>query len=632
NQTEQLAVESSVGAPAPAPPASAVRGACEREPASPSVLGDDDDAVGAIAAVGGSLADALGADFGDSKSCMGDEEGGADDDHCQVDDPLEREAGAEGDEDAVQIIGESFSTPRRKLRPHVSACSEFEPRNLAEHMVRRWLTELGPEVEIDCINGLRSFASKVPEGIAARWSLFAGSGVGTHFYSALQTVLNREFGIEVVFDTTVYSELNPEKQQHIMDQFSPRFLVGDVKKLKSPSSDNDARGGTEELLPWCFILDAGPPCTSRTPLSCRRAANLGCVQESREATGVGFNETLSVIKQHWPTIVHLECVKELNQEGGVQQDSDASWVTSELKKMGYWAHHGTLDSCDFGAYPRRVRTYWTGMLHMKGSPDEIAHHFNRVLVACRLPNASDADNPKTWPCIETNDEFLKRMSTVSGIPLWSDFGVGRESKSKKDDPNWKHEHREIFQANGIQWPFDHAAPPVGGDVIHRSGMLPREFELAVMSHVLFPMAIGTQMEFFDVNQSTQRTIKRHLDEDTYRPKSVTGDAVAPSPWSSRPPTLVGSMTMIVRYRSSGVVHVRAVEPIELFTMIGWDATMWKRRNDQTKDFSYLDMISNMAGNAYSLFHLGPWAIASLSTFGRFYEPSPCAAQGDSGAP
>eukprot|EP00959_Pyramimonas_sp_CCMP1952_P166742 3484862-Pyramimonas_sp.AAC.1 len=91
-------------------------------------------------------------------------------------------------------------------------------------MARSWLSELGPEVEIDCVNGLRSFASKVPDGIAARWSLFAGSGVGTRSYAALQAMLGRKFGINVVFDTAVHSEINPEEQQ-----------LGDVKKLRGPS-------------------------------------------------------------------------------------------------------------------------------------------------------------------------------------------------------------------------------------------------------------------------------------------------------------------------------------------------------------------------------------------------------------
>ena len=503
--------------------------------------------------------------------------------------------------------------PPRTLKANPSIASNYQPSNLAETMIFWWVTQMGPDIEIDFLNAMRRFATIVPDGVATRWSLFAGSGVGTRIYEALEVVLQSHLGIQVAFDSCLCAEHKEEKQAHLIDQFSPRFLISEVGHLRGPSAKNLARGGAVELLPYCFILDGGPPCTSRTPLSSRRSSNLNCVQEAREATGVGFSDVLAVTKEHWPQMISLECVKELNQESGDQAaQSDSDWVISQLRSAGYWAHTDTMDAVEFGSYPARVRTYWSGLMNLKGKPQDISHFFNRVLVACK----SAGDESNIWDWIDTDDEVRAASSAKSGIPLHSSFGLYRKSKTLKEDQQWKHEHMVLFHLNGLAWPFEYDDLPVGNAVVEIGGMFPREVEATVFLHLVFPFDESNTFEFIDINQTLPRHVKRHLDEDTSRPKEP-----ATTPWRPRPPTLVGSGKLLVRYKNpEQVLTVRLVECFETMRMVGWDDSMWKIGRCVSQDETYPELISNMAGNAYSLFHFGPWMLASIATFGRFWDP------------
>ena len=38
----------------------------------------------------------------------------------------------------------------------------------------------------------------------------------------------------------------------------------------------------------------------------------------------------------------------------------------------------------------------------------------------------------------------------------------------------------------------------------------------------------------------------------------------------------------------------------------------------SRPIEFHDLLCNMAGNAYSLFHFGPWSLAMMATYGRFF--------------
>ena len=88
-----------------------------------------------------------------------------------------------------------------------------------------------------------------------------------------------------------------------------------------------------------------------------------------------------------------------------------------------------------------------------------------------------------------------------------------------------------------------------------------------------------------------------------------------------PPTLVGSGRLVVRRtkRSEGIREVRLVEPFELMRMIGWCGDCWQPLSNKflASGIEALELVSNLAGNAYSLFHVGPVQLASLATLGKF---------------
>ena len=63
-----------------------------------------------------------------------------------------------------------------------------------------------------------------------------------------------------------------------------------------------------------------------------------------------------------------------------------------------------------------------------------------------------------------------------------------------------------------------------------------------------------------------------------------------------------------------------MESFESMRLIGWDDDLW--RVDRMKPIDQVthedvDLLDNMAGNAFSLWHYRPWVIATLATLGKF---------------
>ena len=172
------------------------------------------------------------------------------------------------------------SGPHRILQVHASTHSSFyRPANFLKILSMAWLGDLSGNLEMKFISGMRQYVHSLPSGICSRWSLFAGSGIASRCSSGLENVLRGMYGIGVSFDGVLYCEKNEKKQQFIVDQFSPAFLISDTCQLAAHSAPNLQHGGERDLLPLCWQLDAGFPCTSRSPLSSQRRNNVHCVQE-----------------------------------------------------------------------------------------------------------------------------------------------------------------------------------------------------------------------------------------------------------------------------------------------------------------------------------------------------------------
>ena len=209
-----------------------------------------------------------------------------------------------------------------------------------------------------------------------------------------------------------------------------------------------------------------------------------------------------------------------------------------------------------------------------------------------------------------------------GIPLHATFGQ-RDPRSGPQNPDWKSDHKLLWEKFPDllpgNWPLDVElweqaeciAHPRYADVRFH-GLFPRECEAAVLLHCIF--VAKSEHEFLDINQNIVRHVDSCIDADT---NSIKG-----SPWKSYPPTLVGSGKMMVRWTppdKRSLTVVRVMEAIELARLIGWPDSMWTSRSPTSPlAQENLETISNMCGNAFSLFQFGPWQMATLATYGRFH--------------
>ena len=204
------------------------------------------------------------------------------------------------------------------------------------------------------------------------------------------------------------------------------------------------------------------------------------------------------------------------------------------------------------------------------------------------------------------------------MPLFCDMGP-RVSKSAKLSLDWKVEHKRISEANYLPRPIEKGELD---SVVCQGGMLPREAEVAYLCHVLFPPTAEEKYAFVNINPAIVRIIQPHLDENTGRPK-IDGKG----PWRFAPPTLTGSLQLLMRYMNDDGNHVvRLVEPFEYMRMIGWSDDEWNLEKMPAADKvteDDMELIPNLAGNAFRLWQYGPWLCALLSTYGFFGRDSQC---------
>ena len=93
----------------------------------------------------------------------------------------------------------------------------FKPKNLMDSMLVAWHSGIGPELEVEYADAIRRFTARLPGGVMNRWSLFAGCGVASHFLSALRAYFHAVYEVDMVPDTVLLCEHNPDKQLHLIE-------------------------------------------------------------------------------------------------------------------------------------------------------------------------------------------------------------------------------------------------------------------------------------------------------------------------------------------------------------------------------------------------------------------------------
>lgn len=158
----------------------------------------------------------------------------------------------------------------------------------------------------------------------------------------------------------------------------------------------------------------------------------------------------------------------------------------------------------------------------------------------------------------------------------------------------------------------------GPDRFQFHGMFQRELEATVFLHSVWPMPAASLAEFIDINMNLPRIIKSYWDQEAGQPKPGS------SPWRSQLPTLTGSCNIVARLRIGDTVVIRLLECFEVMRLIGWDDAQWQAERMQLpaeRPDSFPELISNMAGNAYSVYHFGPWVLALFAVYGKFWSPA-----------
>ncbi len=75
--------------------------------------------------------------------------------------------------------------------------------------------------------------------------------------------------------------------------------------------------------------------------------------------------------------------------------------------------------------------------------------------------------------------------------------------------------------------------------------------------------------------------------------------------------------------------MRLLEPFESFRIQGWDDSQWvKIPSTQSASTDFVELCSNMTGNSYSVFHAGPWILATVCTWALCKLGEPPVAQPD----
>ena len=191
----------------------------------------------------------------------------------------------------------------------------------------------------------------------------------------------------------------------------------------------------------------------------------------------------------------------------------------------------------------------------------------------------------------------------------------------KEDAGWRLDHKYFYEAMGMIWPPDLKNVEPGIDF---SGMLPREREAAFYLNKVFPVTEFDSIQYIDLNPKLGRVVASCLSADFREVKK--------SPWHNRPGALVGSGKMVLRYQADpeSPVVMRLLEAFEYMRLVGWSDELWHINSDSSineeyrQTVDYLELLSNFAGNAYSIHHYAPWLMSLLATYGYFR----CGALGD----
>ena len=491
-------------------------------------------------------------------------------------------------------------------------------------LVRR--VETHPRLHLDFVNAMTRasalMAEICPDGELHHWSVCAGSGMSSVMMRVLIPYLAQNYNLKVKVVESVAAEKHPRKRSLYMRQHEPRVMVDLLETLSNSRVRNCAAAGSFTALPPAFSYDGGFPCTSRTGLSSKSGANANCVQDTLDgsrddtATGNGYRDIESNLLIHWPELCFLENICKLFQKKKGTEMSDGEHITDRLNEIGFRAFNTQGDHRQFGAWSVRWRAYWIALLHVDPNDPAVEHFFNSLLMAMQVDAEFEA-SPLSF--LTLDDNIRKQEAESLGLPQFRDTSGSAEPTDPKSY-GWKMFHKRVCDlgtpAELEPLPFPYEATEAQKEYVCLGGLSTREKEaLLILDRFFPPEAV---YEFIDINADLGWTCKSIIKTDT---EPWAWNTQVKSPWHACPATDAGSTKYCFRYSPDLCTRqVRVIEPHEEYRMQGWDLGDWRVPvfpPDEVVGRDHLNLLSDLAGNSFSLFHCTPVFVCALATWGRF---------------
>ena len=427
--------------------------------------------------------------------------------------------------------------------------------------------------------------------------------------------------MELGYKTCVAADNDVGRQGFLREQHPDlEIIAGEVSDLARASVYNHRDGKARVLLPSSEFWDVGLVCKSRSGLNVNCASNIDCVQNGTDTTGIAYKHARAAALTHFPKAMAWECVPNLGKRSASDKQSDEEFMCSDFRNKKYWAHSQCVDGADYGAFAKRIRLWWVFLYGMRESHHAAASSwFVSVMNSFKI---AEYQFDMSEFLIHDIDE-RRAAANEMNFPLLEDLPQRVSMRGGQATCDWKHDHYTICRFNNMTWPIsDFDSSP---SALYTTPLLARELEVVYILDMLWPPV--HDLEFADVNPASSRIWEKHLDHDgKVRTDSHAGDG----PWKHQSPTQVGSGRLVCRYRLTGAqlttrapkkFGVRLLEPFEQMRCIGWSDSMWRHARDSWSTYDKLELIPEMAGNAFCIFHYLPVCCALFSTWGRFMPSS-----------
>ncbi|CAK0835737.1 unnamed protein product [Prorocentrum cordatum] len=428
-------------------------------------------------------------------------------------------------------------------------------------------------------------------------TLCSGSDCIMVFFENLAEFAKSQYGVGLPVKQRFACESDDDKMSFILQFHSPEFVFGNTCGMAEQYS-KDLKAGSIVVTPGADIAKEF----------------VGCVADKTGKTGESFSEGYEHVKKYKPKMVFLENVAPLMEtpKGGGQ--SDAAYIATQMMEAGYVGKWFEVQAAGYGSFACRKRLYYVGFLD---GPDwgKQASEFRLRQMGEMLTLMKVSEG-----CVEPSD-FLLSDADLAARPAAAERGVFRpgqaaEKPQKGAKASSKPEkipasfdlHNEYYKEKFISWPpvkctcfdgiFDH--------------LTDRECQLLYFISNVFQNSSdseGSRIAFADLNLSMKFMC----------PKDKTGE-IRNSPWKPCPSTFVGSMKVVMRYLPEGIEiddspcaapaweqwKYRLLTGVEYMAIVGW---CYKRWGEKPPDSA---LLTDLAGNAFSLFAAGPIVISAFA--------------------